>query len=116
MAFIRFKDLSHYNCTIYSIKLVKSMAKRPKEANFASIYEYSEPIFEVLLHTYQSLKNQKRGEKRQNTWHPYGCDDGHARVFIQNERLYHGSKSGMKEFENPWLLNHVMRAVFKERK
>lgn len=117
MAFVTYEDLNHYNSSIYKIRLVKSMAKRPKEANFASIYEYSDPIFEVLLHTYQSLRQQKRGEKRQESWHPWCCDDGHARIFIHEERLYYRSKkSGFKEFKNPWLLDNVMKAIFRERK
>ena len=113
--FVRYEDLNHRNCKVQSARFVKSVTRRPKVAN---IWVASDLVVEAKLHVYANRRIRKWSEKWENKpWSCGGwCSASHAIVFVTNEKLYRVSQSGNKEINNPWLLKHIMKNVFKERK
>jgi hypothetical protein len=107
--FIQYEDLSYKNCAIQTVRFVKSFAKRPKTANICIADNI---IIEAKLHA-----TDKRRRLRNSEPQCYGyCSNSHMVVLISDDKLFHNSKSGIKEFKNPWLLKHIMKNIFRERK
>lgn len=109
--FIRFEDLDRRNCSMLKWQFVKSITRRSKPAN---VHIASDFIVEAMLHVYPDSRARKYDNKKD---HCYGyCSSLHHTVFVAKDKLHFISKGETKEFNNPWLLKHIMHAVFKEQK
>lgn len=112
--FIRHEKLNPRNCAVQSVRFVKSITRRPKLAN---VWLADDVIIEVKIHTYNDNRARKYWDNRESfeiKQRCYGyCSSSHITIFIKNEKLYRLVRSEIKEFENPWLLNHIMKNVFK---
>lgn len=117
--FTNVEDLNSKNCMVQRLRYVKSITRRPKEANVG--IAGTDIVIEVSIHAgprkrkrWNGVKNEEKWGSKENCW-GY-CGDLHHKVFIKDERLFHIVKSEIREFKNPWLLKHIMTNVFKDQK
>jgi hypothetical protein len=115
--FIQYDKLNAKNCVVKGVRFVKSVTRRPKAADVALMN--TDLILEVRLHTFDARRQKRWWDNEESfetkvTCHGY-CGASHLTVFIKNDKLFHVTKSGTKEFSNHWLLNRIMKNVFKEQ-
>lgn len=114
--FIRHDKLNPKNCAVQCVRFVKSITRRPKAANI--VLAGDNLIIEAKIHTFETRARRWRDNTESFESKPrcYGyCSSAHMSIFIKNEQMFHITKSGVKEFQNKWLLNHIMKNVFKEQ-
>ena len=115
MPFIHYEKLNHRNCGMHRVRFVKSITRRPKTANVCTTEDL---IIEARLHVFRDHRARRRLKKpmydcRGNGW----CDASHLVVFVENDKLYRVTiHNCIKEFVNSWLLKHIMKHIFRERK
>lgn len=113
--FIRYEQLGPKNCAVQSVRFVKSVTRRPKEANVSVAGDL---IIQAHVHSFSDRHRKWRDHTESFATKPscYGyCSASHLTLYIKNDKMFRIGKSGPKEFKNYWLLNHIMKNVFKEK-
>ena len=116
---IQYEKLSHQNCYIALVRMVKSPAKRRKLAN---VYLSTSIWIEAQLHIEEDMKLHFRRMKKKwgksyfdcmgEPWNRTYCSGIHLSVYIHDDKMYSKSKNELREFTNPWLFKQITRKAF----
>lgn len=117
---IRYEKLSHQNCHICLVRMVKSPAKRRKMVN---VYTSTNIWIEAQLHVEEGIKKRQRFLKKKGggtfncansneSWYRTYCGAVHLSVYIHDDKMYSKSKNELREFTNPWLFKQIIRKAF----
>ena len=123
MAWIQYRKIDYSNCIVANVLFINNPSKRRTLAN---LYLNADFWIEADLHL--SDPKSRRGRwwhkelqcayatsnfKRDKWMKTYNCFGTHLSVYIKNNKIYSKSKNKLREFDNPWLLNRIMKLVFR---